>query len=230
MKLTYLGHSALYIETQNHRLIIDPFIEGNPLCPVHCQDLEVDFVVLTHAHSDHFGNTLDFAHRGATVIGAYEIGIYAGEHGATQVHGMNPGGGFDFPFGRLEYTLAFHSSSFADGRYGGLAMGVLLHIDGHTIYHAGDTALFGDMQHIGRKNLDFAFLPIGDNFTMGPRDALEALELLKPKQVIPIHYNTFPIIKQDAHKFVGDAEALGYSGRVLNPGDNIETKTQYAGT
>jgi L-ascorbate metabolism protein UlaG (beta-lactamase superfamily) len=223
MKITFLGHSAVYIETKDHNIVIDPFIAGNPVCPVGVDDLKPDFVVLTHAHGDHWGNTMDYAKRGAQVISSAEIVGYAiDQDGSVKGRGMNTGGRASFAFGSVKFTPAWHSSSFPDGSYGGLAMGVILEIEGKRIYHAGDTALFGDMKLIGAGGLDLAFVPIGDNFTMGPDDALQALELLRPKAVVPVHYNTFDLLKQDGDAFAVHAEAIGVRGHALKPGSSIE--------
>lgn len=137
---------------------------------------------------------------------------------------MNIGGGFGFPFGRLAYTPAWHSNSLPDGTYAGMPSGVVLEGDGKRLYHAGDTALFSDMALIGQKGLDLALLPIGDNFTMGPADALEAVKLLKPKRVVPIHYNTFELIRQDAQAFADAVESQvpGTRCEVLEPGQSLE--------
>lgn len=223
MKITFLGHSALYIETQDHKIVVDPFIAGNPVCPVGVNDLEPDFVVVTHAHGDHWGNTMDYAKRGALVISSAEIVGYA-QHQDAGIKGrpMNNGGRATLPFGSVKFTNAWHSSSFPDGSYGGLAMGAILEVEGQRIYHAGDTALFSDMKLIGAGGLDLAFVPIGDNFTMGPDDAVSALELLRPKAVVPIHYNTFGLINQDGEAFAARAESIGVHGHVLKPGAAIE--------
>jgi L-ascorbate metabolism protein UlaG (beta-lactamase superfamily) len=223
MKITYLGHSAVYIETKDHQIVIDPFIQGNPVCPVGVDDLKPDFVVLTHAHGDHWGNTMDYARRGAQVISNAEIVDYAQtQDSSVKGRGMNTGGRADLPFGSVKFTQALHSSSLPDGSYGGLAMGVVLEIEGQRIYHAGDTSLFSDMKLIGAGGLDLAFVPIGDNFTMGPDDAIQALELLRSKAVAPIHYNTFDLIKQDGDAFVAKAEAIGVRGHALKPGSSLE--------
>lgn len=207
MKLTYYGHSAFKLETAEHTLLIDPFISDNPHTDEAPENLTPDYIILTHAHGDHLGDTVAIAKRsGATVISSFEIVNYLGKQD-VEGHGMNPGGAVSFPFGRVNFTPAWHSSSFPDGTYGGMPMGVVLESDGKRIYHAGDTALFSDMALIGKKPLDLALLPIGSNFTMDPDDALEAVKLLKPKKVVPIHYNTFDAIKQDAAAFKKAVEA-----------------------
>lgn len=225
MKVTYYGHSAFLVETAHHRLLIDPFLTGNPSSPVRVEDVTCDHILLSHGHSDHVGDTaaLAAAH-GATVIANFEIA----EHFAAQglrTHGLNPGGGYTFPFGRVALTVAFHSSSFdaeSPTRYAGAACGILLEADGRRLYHAGDTALFSDMRLIARRGLDLALLPIGDNFTMGPEDALEALDLLRPGLAVPMHYNTWPPITQDGAAFAQAAAQRGHAVRALAPGESLE--------
>jgi L-ascorbate metabolism protein UlaG (beta-lactamase superfamily) len=219
MKVTYLGHSTVLLDTGEHRIIIDPFLDGNPASPVSTREVHADFVVVTHAHGDHWGSTLDLARAGATVVSTAEIAAYAEKHGAPKARAMNIGGSATLPFGRVKFTPAWHSSSFPDGTYGGMPMGVIIEAGGKTIYHAGDTALFSDMRLIGAAGIDLAFLPIGDNFTMGPSDALAALDLLTPHAVVPIHYNTFPVIKQDGGAFSERAMEKGIAGTAMKPGD-----------
>lgn len=223
MKLRYLGHSGIQLRDGEHEVVVDPFLTHNERTPVQLDALAPQTIVLSHAHGDHYGDTPALAQRtGATVVSSAEIAGYVGQRGMTG-HGMNIGGSYGFPFGRVGFTPAWHSSSFPDGTYGGMPMGVLLEMGGVRLYHAGDTALFSDMRLIGRKGLDVALVPIGDNFTMGPDDAVEAVKLLAPKRVIPIHYNTFPVIRQDPAAFKArveqetDAECL-----VLEPGDAVE--------
>ncbi len=223
MQLTYLGHSAVRVTLGGHEILIDPFLSGSGVAPVAPTEVSPSHIVLTHAHGDHVGDTEAIAKRvGSTVVSSFEIANYFGALG-VQGHPMNPGGGFDFPFGRLTFTPAWHSSSFPDGTYGGMPMGVVVAAGGKRLYHAGDTALFSDMQLIGRHGLDVALLPIGDNFTMGPDDALEAVKLLKPGRVVPIHYNTFDVIKQDAAAFKRRVEAETDSECLaLVPGEGFE--------
>ena len=220
-KVTFLGHAAVLLEGTQSTLVIDPFLTGNPSATVGPEALEPDLVVLTHAHGDHWGDTLALAGKGATVVSTYEIAVYAEKHGA-QAFAMNIGGRYAFPGGWLKFYPAWHSSSFPDGTYGGMPMGVVIELDGKKIYHAGDTALFSDMRLIGEEGLDLALLPIGDTFTMGPDDALAALELLKPKKVVPIHYNTFPVIEQDGASFATRATERGVEGIALAPGESLQ--------
>lgn len=210
MDITFLGQSGLHISIHNSQdnpkkahwdVVVDPFLTGNPVAVQQAETIQADFIILTHAHADHYGDTESIAQRcDARVIANAEITAYVTKKN-IRVHPMNTGGSWDFPFGRVTFTPALHSSSFADGSYGGMPMGFVLEAEGKHLYHAGDTALFNDMQLIGRRGLDIAFLPIGDNFTMGIDDAVHAAQLLRPKRVVPIHYNTFPYIEADPQDF-----------------------------
>lgn len=225
MKLTYFGHSCFLVETSKARLLLDPFLNDNPKSPVKTSQVQCDYVLVSHGHEDHSGDALEVAKRcNATLIANYEISEYFAAKGA-KTHGMNPGGGFNFPFGRIKLTIAHHTSSVEAGLhpvYLGVPCGLLISADGRNVYHAGDTALFLDMQLIGRAGLDVALIPIGDNFTMGPDDALTALEFLKPKVAVPIHYNTWPVIAQDGAAFAARAAQAGHTVRALAPGEVLE--------
>lgn len=224
MTITFYGHACFLIETGGHRLLIDPYLTGNDAAAVRAADVQCDHVLLTHGHEDHTADALSIARTNdALLIANYELAEYFGAQG-VRVHGMNPGGAFTFPFGRLKLTLAHHTSSLNAGLaplYMGTACGLLLEADGRRVYHAGDTALFLDMQLIGRGGLDAALLPIGDNYTMGPEDALDALDLLKPRVAVPMHYNTWPVIAQDAARFAQAAGARGHRVIVLAPGQSF---------
>lgn len=226
MNITYLGHSALQITLQDGtELLVDPFISGNPLVEVDLDTLHPDYILLTHGHSDHLGDTVELAvkHQ-ATAVGMMELMRYLARKGVQHSHGLNLGGGYSFPFGRVTLTPALHSSGIEeDGQtiYLGEAAGILLQAEGKTIYHAGDTADFSDLALIGeRYDIDIAFLPIGDNFTMGPEEAVRAAKRLNAKTVIPVHYNTFEAIKQDPDQFVAQLEAK--NGYVMQIGETIE--------
>jgi L-ascorbate metabolism protein UlaG (beta-lactamase superfamily) len=221
MKLTFLGHSGLLLDI-GQQVAIDPFLTGNPVATKRAEELSPAYILLTHAHGDHYGDTEGLAKRtGATVVASFEVVSYLGRRGISG-HAMNIGGSFTFPFGKVTYTPAWHSNSLPDGSYAGMPSGVVLEAEGKRLYHAGDTALFGDMALIGKKALDVALLPIGDNYTMGPEDALEAVRLLRPKVVIPIHYNTFELIRQDAQAFKAAVEAQTDSRVVvLAPGEHF---------
>jgi L-ascorbate metabolism protein UlaG (beta-lactamase superfamily) len=225
MKLTYFGHSCFLLETSSARLLLDPFLTGNSSAPVAAVDVRCDFILCSHGHEDHTCDALAVAKANdATIIANYEIAEYFAAQGA-KTRGMNPGGAWKFPFGRVKLTLAHHTSSLNAGLnpvYMGVACGLLIEADGRRLYHAGDTALFMDMQLIGRGGLDVALLPIGDNFTMGPADALDALDFLRPKAAVPMHYNTWPPIAQDAAAFARAAAARGHSVNPLKPGESME--------
>ena len=225
MRLTYLGHSTVLVETKQARIIIDPYLNDNPAAKIKAADVTCDYILVSHGHDDHSGDALEIAKRcGATIVANFEIAEYFGAQGA-KTHGMNPGGAHQFPFGKVKLTLAHHTSSMNAGLnpiYMGVPCGILVTADGKTLYHAGDTALFMDMQLIGRAGLDLALLPIGDNFTMGPEDALTALDFLKPKLAVPIHYNTWPPIAQDPHQFAANAGIAGHNVRVMNAGDTLD--------
>ena len=206
MKITYHGHSFLEVKTDNKTILIDPFMTGNGLCQADPDTIEADVILLTHGHNDHVGDTMAIAKRtDAQIVAINELAVYLGQKG-FQTHGMNIGGGYTFDFGHVKYTQAFHSSSFEeeDGTliYTGMPAGLILTIDGKSIYHVGDTALFSDLKLIGERHpIDIAFVPIGDNFTMGPEEALIAADWIKAKRVVPVHYDTFPVIEQDAAAF-----------------------------
>jgi L-ascorbate metabolism protein UlaG (beta-lactamase superfamily) len=223
-RIRWLGHSAVAIETAGYHLLIDPFLTGNPKAAITADEAKADFILISHGHSDHVGDSVSIANRtGATVIANYEIAGWLEKQGVKKVHGQQHGGGFNYPFGRVKLTLAFHGSALPDGSNGGNPCGFLIYLnDGRKIYHAGDTGLFGDMRLIGEEGIELAMLPIGDNFTMGPDDAMRAVKLIEPKKVIPIHYDTWPIIAQDAKAWgVKVNAATGVEVIVLQPGEEI---------
>ncbi len=222
-KLTYLGHSAFLIEGKTHSLVIDPFLNGNPLAKTKPADLKVDFVLITHAHGDHLGDSIEIAkNNGATIISTFEMANYCQSQGAS-AHPMHIGGAYYFPFGRLKLTIAHHGSSTPDGAYMGQPSGMLITVDDKTFYHAGDTALFYDMKLIGELNeIDIAALPIGDNFTMGIDDAVKATEFLQAPMVVPMHYKTFDVIDVNPHEFVEKLSSKGFEGRVLEVNETID--------
>ena len=216
IKFTYFGHSCFAIEGSKGRIIIDPFLRGNPHVRVNPNEIIAGHVLVTHAHADHLGDAVEISQKNqAPVIGVYELVQYCIGKGATG-HAMNIGGSYRFEFGEVSLTPAFHSSGCPDGTYGGSPCGFIIRMDNKTIYHAGDTGLSLEMQLIGELyNIDVAFLPIGDNYTMGAADAAKAVEFLKPKLAIPMHYNTFPEIQQDPADFddkVGDLARVKIMG------------------
>ncbi|MGH7222304.1 MAG: metal-dependent hydrolase [Gemmataceae bacterium] len=199
-RLCWLGHACLLLESDGKHVLIDPFLTGNPAAATTADKVQADFILVSHGHGDHVGDTVAIAQRtGATVICNYEMSAWFEKQGLKKVHGQQHGGGHHFPFGYVKLTLAFHGSALPDGSYGGNPAGFLITFkDGTRVYDAADTGLFGDMRLIGEEGIDLAVLPIGDNYTMGPDDALRAVKLIQARQVVPIHYNTWELIAQDA--------------------------------
>lgn len=223
MKVTYIGHAAVEIKTDKHSILVDPFITGNPVSKHKPEDFKPDAIILTHGHGDHLGDAVPISQKtGAPVIAIFELASYCQSKGA-KAEGMNIGGPHSFNFGKIQFTPAFHSSSH-DGHYLGMPCGVVITLhDNRKIYHAGDTALFSDMALIGKLGLDLAFLPIGSYYTMGPEEAFAAVQFLKPKIVVPVHYNTFPVIQQDAEQFKKRVESQTQTQVViLRPGESRE--------
>jgi len=224
INITWYSHACFLLETDQARLLTDPFISDNPLAPVQADQVQTDYILVSHGHGDHVGDTIPIAKRThATVISNFEIQNWVVGQGVENVHPQHIGGGFDYPWGRVKLTIAQHGSALPDGSYGGNPCGFLFYIQGKKIYHACDTGLFYDMKLIGEEGIDLAILPIGDNFTMGPDDALRAVKLIDPKQVIPIHYNTFDIIKQDPNVWAKRVEnETPAKVVVMKPGDCLE--------
>ena len=226
MKLTYFGHSAFQIQTNGTTLLFDPFISGNKHTEgvVTAEDLEPDVILLTHAHGDHWGDTMDIARRtGAQLVGNFEITQYAQKNGHDNVQPMNTGGAWQFDWGRVIQTYARHSSSFPDGTYGGNPNGYILHLEGMCIYNTGDTSPFSEMAWTGEEHdVDLALMPIGDCFTMGPKGAVKAAEMIRPALTVPLHYDTFPYIEVDVSEWARLMQDAGFKTRVLNPGETLE--------
>lgn len=195
----WLAHSGIWFDINGHHLLIDPFLTGNPLAPVSADEIKADVILLTHGHGDHLGDTVAIAKRtGAVVVCNFEIGTWLSKQGVSALFQGNTGGWYRNEWMAAKFVQAFHSSSLPDGTYGGQPNGFIVQAGGKTFYHAGDTGLFGDMALFASYGLDVAFLPIGDTFTMGIDDSLIATNLLKPRYVAPLHYNTFEPIMQNA--------------------------------
>jgi L-ascorbate metabolism protein UlaG (beta-lactamase superfamily) len=224
VKITWYSHACFLFETNGAKLLTDPFLNGNPLATVSPDEVEADFIIVSHGHGDHVGDTVAIAQRtGATVISNFEISNWLQGQGLEKLHPQHIGGCFAHPFGKLKLTIAHHGSGLPDGSYGGNPAGLLLYLEDKKIYHACDTGLFYDMKLIGEEGIDLAILPIGDNFTMGPDDALRAVKLISPQQVMPIHYDTFDIIKQDPNAFARRVEAeTAVKPLVMKPGESVE--------
>jgi L-ascorbate metabolism protein UlaG (beta-lactamase superfamily) len=223
VEITWYGHSTTGITTPMVKILIDPFFTGNDMASAKAEEMEADVIAVTHGHSDHVGDTVEIAKRtGALVISNFEIINYLEKQGLENLHPLHIGGGKGFDWGRILLTIAQHGSSMPDGSYGGLAAGVLLYLGGIRIYHAGDTGLFYDMTLIGDYKLDVAMVPIGDNFTMGPDAAVKAVEFLRPKHVIPLHYDTFDVIQQDPVEWGSRVErATNAEVHILKPGESL---------
>jgi L-ascorbate metabolism protein UlaG (beta-lactamase superfamily) len=222
-KFTWYGHATLGLEIDGMNIIVDPYFSENPSATLGAADVEADYILLSHGHFDHVGEAVDICKRcGALVITNLELCNYLRAHGAN-THAQQPGGGYHHPFGYLKFTQAVHSSGLPDGSYGGIAVGFLLTTArGEKIYLACDTGLFGDMRLIGEEGIDLAVLPIGDNFTMGPEDALRAVKLIQPKHVIPVHFGTWDMIAQDPRAWADKvSQETGAQVHVLHPGESF---------
>lgn len=219
MKVSFIGHACFMIEDGDYSLIIDPFINGNPTAKVKTDDLKPTHILVSHAHGDHMGDATELAKKSkAKVFTTNEIGAEFTEKGIETIAG-HIGGKVKTEFGSIKYFQAFHGSGIS----GGFACGFIIEIAGKKIYHAGDTALTMDMELLRRENIYLALLPIGDFYTMGPEDALEAVKMIKPEYVIPMHYNTFPVIKQDPEVYAKNVtEETITKPIVLKPGESIE--------
>jgi len=220
---TWYGHATHGLEVDGFKLLVDPFFTGNPAATVSAARVECDFILVSHGHFDHVTDLVDIARRtGAQVITNFEIANWLGEK-EINAHAQHIGGGFHHPFGYLKLTLALHGSGLPDFSYGGNPCGFLLTTrEGKKVYLACDTGLFGDMRLIGEEGIDLAVLPIGDNFTMGPDDALRAVKLIQPKHVIPVHYSTWDLIAQDPHAWAVRVQAESDTlPHVLQPGESF---------
>lgn len=220
----WYGHGTFGVETEGYKILIDPFFNNNPTASISADEVEADFIIVSHGHGDHIGDAVEVAQRtGALAISNAEIAGWLGKQGLEKVHGQHIGGGYHHPFGYLKLTHALHGSGLPDGSYGGNPAGLLLTTkSGKKIYMACDTGLFSSMTLIGEEGIDLAVLPIGDNYTMGPDDALRAVKIIQPKHTIPVHYNTWPLIEQDPLTWAERVEnETDTKAHVLKPGDTF---------
>jgi L-ascorbate metabolism protein UlaG (beta-lactamase superfamily) len=211
MKFTFYGHSSFELEINGIKLLFDPFISPNELAKhIDVNSLKPDYILLSHGHGDHIADLFTIQkNSGAKVICIADIAHWLGGKGVTNVHGMNIGGGYDFDFGRVKMVYALHSSSMPDGAYGGNPAGFVIYAEGKKVYFAGDTALTYDMKLLADEKLDWAILPIGDNYTMNADDAIKATGFIDCKNVIGVHYDTFPVIKIDKEATKAKFETAG---------------------
>ncbi|MGE0932281.1 metal-dependent hydrolase [Peijinzhouia sedimentorum] len=225
MKITFLGHSSFLIETTGKRLLFDPFITPNPLAKdINIDELKPDYILLSHGHADHVADAEEIAKKtGATIVANFEVATWFENKGVEKTHPMNHGGSWDFDFGRVKYVNAVHSSCMPDGSYGGNPGGFVIETGGKTFYYAGDTALTLDMKLIGEEfNIDFAFMPIGSNFTMDYKDAIKAAKFVDTKKVIGMHFDTFPYIKISHEAALEEASKNGIDLQVLEIGASVQ--------
>ena len=225
-RLTWHGHACFTLVTDDDtRIMFDPWLDQNPAADIGTDQVQdLDYILVSHGHFDHFGDAIPLARKtGATLVAIYELAAFAQSKGVEKTHGMSIGGGYRFPFGYAKLTPALHGPNVAgdeEGVFTCMPGGWWLDLGGKRLYHAGDTALITDMQLL-KGRVDVALLPIGDNYTMGPEDAARAVEFIEPRIVVPMHYNTFDLIRQDPAEF---ARLVGARARVeiLKPGESLE--------
>jgi L-ascorbate metabolism protein UlaG (beta-lactamase superfamily) len=224
--VTYHGQACVQLAGPDGTVLIDPFMDDNPLCTVRADEVECDAIGVTHGHADHLGDTVRIARRtGATVFATYELARFLQGQG-VEAHAMHIGGTHEFPFGQVKLFPAFHGGLIEGGDAGGCCTpcGIIVRMGGLSIYHAGDTSLMMEMELLGRYDwIDLALLPIGDNYTMGPQDAVHAVEMIEPRVVVPMHFGTFPVIEQEPEAFRAMVEEQTDARCVvLAPGESFE--------
>jgi L-ascorbate metabolism protein UlaG (beta-lactamase superfamily) len=224
MKTTFYGQSTFMIETGGKKLLFDPFITPNPMAKdIDIHGLKPDYILVSHGHGDHVADLLAIQKSSdAIVICIAEIANWLGKQGVNNAHGMNIGGGYNFDFGRVKMVNAIHSSTLPDGSPGGNPAGFVIYAEGKTIYYAGDTALTYDMKLLADENLDWAYLPIGDNYTMGVSDAIKASSFINCKNIIGMHYDTFPVIKIDKQEAEEKFIKAGINIKMPGIGESLE--------
>jgi len=227
-KLTFCGHACFLLEAGSNRVLIDPFLTGNPTASHTVDQIpKVSAIVVSHGHGDHLGDAVEIAKRdSAPVVATYELATFCHQQGSEAV-AMNIGGRIDLGWGTVKLVPAWHSSSFQNSEgfiYTGMPTGILLTAQGKTVYHLGDTCLFSDLELISRRNgpIDVALIPIGDHFTMGIGDAIEACRMIHPHIAVPMHFNTFPPITQDHTFFAKGVQEQGGKAVILKPGESME--------
>lgn len=224
INIQFLGHSCFLVESEGRKIIIDPFLNGNPGAALKAEDITVDAILVTHGHADHIGDAVTIAKQNnCNIIAEDKLALHLSQHG-VDVHRLGIGGAFNFPWGKVKLVQAQHGASIEGDQenVSGTPTGFIVTMGGKTLYHAGDTGLFGDMKILGElNNIDVALLPIGDNFTMGIDDSVVAAKWLNASQYVPMHYNTFDIIKQDPNEWLEKMKKNNLNGEVLNVGQTM---------
>lgn len=224
INIQFLGHSCFLVESEGRKIIIDPFLNGNPGAALKAEDITVDAILVTHGHADHIGDAVTIAKQNnCNIIAEDKLALHLSQHGVN-VHRLGIGGTFNFPWGKVKLVHAQHGASIEGDQenVSGTPTGFIVTMGGKTLYHAGDTGLFGDMKILGElNNIDVALLPIGDNFTMGIDDSVVAAKWLNANQYVPMHYNTFDIIKQDPNEWLEKMKKNNLNGKVLNVGQIV---------